>query len=500
MHKRSSGILLHITSLSGKYGIGDFGKCAYEFVDFLKNSNQKYWQILPMGVTGYGDSPYQSFSAFAGNPYFIDLDSLVVDNFLNMGDLKNLKDINSISNIQYDKLYIEKYKVLKVAFENFKLKSSIDILKDFRNKNSWWLENYALFMALKNKFNGKSWIDWPRDYRLKDKKTLKLARLSLKDEIEYHIFLQYLFSKQWDNLKSYANSNEIKIIGDIPIFVSTDSCDTWENPEMFEFDKKLKPKKVAGCPPDAFSKYGQLWGNVLYNWKNIESTKYSWWIKRVKHCFKLFDTVRIDHFRGFESYWAIPAEAKTAQHGKWKKGPGMKLFYAIKKALGNCDIIAEDLGFLTPKVQKLLKDSTYPGMKILQFAFDSREESDYLPHKYPKKSVAYTGTHDNQTTLGWYNNINSIDKKFCDDYLKNYLNSENLNSLSINWKFIEALWSSNSNLTIAPLQDFLGLDDSARMNTPSTLGNNWIWRVDSSLLTESLEKQISVLTKKHNRL
>ncbi|MGL6025496.1 MAG: 4-alpha-glucanotransferase, partial [Cetobacterium sp.] len=289
------------------------------------------------------------------------------------------------------------------------------------------------------------------------------------------------------------------IIGDIPIFVSTDSCDTWENPEMFEFNKKLKPKKVAGCPPDAFSDYGQLWGNVLYNWKHIESTNYSWWIKRVKHCFKLFDTVRIDHFRGFESYWAIPAGAKTAQYGKWTKGPGMKLFYAIKKALGNCDIIAEDLGFLTPKVQKLLKDSTYPGMKILQFAFDSREESDYLPHKYPKKSVAYTGTHDNETTLGWYNNINSIDKKFCDDYLKNYLNSETLNSLSINWKFIEALWSSNSNLTIAPLQDFLELDNSARMNTPSTLGKNWVWRVDSSLLTKSLEKQISLLTKKYNR-
>ncbi|WP_432205412.1 4-alpha-glucanotransferase (plasmid) [Cetobacterium somerae] len=499
MKDRSSGILLHITSLPGKYGIGDFGKCAYEFVDFLKESHQKYWQILPMGVTGYGDSPYQSFSAFAGNPYFIDLDSLVKMNLLTEADLKPLIDLNLISNIQYDKLYIERYKVLKKAFTNFKENSSLNILTNFKNKNIWWLDNYALYMAIKNKFNGKSWLEWPKNYKFRDKETLRKARIELQEEIEYHIFLQYLFDKQWKDLKQYANENNIKIIGDIPIFIATDSADTWENPKMFYFDKKLQPKKVAGCPPDAFSADGQLWGNVLYNWKNIENDNFKWWIKRVKSCFKLYDTVRIDHFRGFESFWAIPAKAKTARFGKWEKGPGMKLFYAIKKSLGDLDIIAEDLGFLTPKVHKLLKDSGYPGMKILEFAFDSREESDYLPHKYPKKSVAYTGTHDNQTVVGWYKTVNDKDKKFCDEYLDDFLKNSNSKTESINWKFIEALWSSNSNLVVAPMQDFLGLDDSSRMNTPSTLGGNWIWRFDSNLLNKELSKKISSITTQYKR-
>ncbi|MGL5355614.1 MAG: 4-alpha-glucanotransferase, partial [Cetobacterium sp.] len=393
----------------------------------------------------------------------------------------------------------ERYRVLESAFKNFKTNFSDDILTNFKNKNCSWLDNYSLFMALKKKFGGKSWLDWPREYRFKNKEVLKKARIELSDEIQYHIFLQYLFSEQWSELKSYANENNIKIIGDIPIFVSTDSSDTWENPEMFMFDKNLKPKKVAGCPPDAFSKYGQFWGNVLYNWKYIEADNYSWWIKRVKSCFKLYDTVRIDHFRGFESYWSIPAKAKTAQYGKWVKGPGMKLFFAIKKALGELDIIAEDLGFLTPKVYKLLKDSTYPGMKILQFAFDSREESDYLPHKYPAKSVAYTGTHDNQTTLGWYKSTNEKDREFCDEYLKDFLKLDSTENTSISEKFIEALMKSNSNLAITPLQDFLELDDSARMNTPSTLGGNWSWRVKESLLDSDLSNRISTLTKKYKR-
>lgn len=499
MKDRSSGILLHITSLPGDYGIGDFGKCAYDFVDFLEKSHQKYWQILPMGVTGYGDSPYQSFSAFAGNPYFIDLNALVETNFLEKEDLKSLTELNAVSNIQYDRLYIERYKVLKKAFFNFKNKNLLDTLNSFKNKNIWWLDNYALYMALKNKFNGSSWLEWPRTYKFRNKETLKKARTELKDEIEYHIFLQYLFDNQWKKLKSYANSKSIKIIGDIPIFIATDSADTWENPKMFCFDKKLQPKKVAGCPPDAFSADGQLWGNVLYNWKYIETDNFKWWIKRIKSCFKLYDTVRIDHFRGFESFWSIPAKAKTARFGKWEKGPGMKLFNTIKNSLGNLDIIAEDLGFLTPQVHKLLKDSGFPGMKILEFAFDPREESDYLPHKYPKKSVAYTGTHDNQTIVGWYNNISKEDKEFCDTYLDNFLKNTNISEKSINWKFVEALWSSNSQLVIAPMQDILGLDDSSRMNTPSTLGNNWVWRLNKSFFNDELSKKISVLTQKYNR-
>ena len=499
MKNRSSGILLHITSLPGEYGIGDFGKCAYEFVDFLEESHQKYWQILPMGTTGYGDSPYQSFSAFAGNPYFIDLNALVKMDILTKDDLTSLKELNSTSNIQYDRLYIERYKVLKKAFFNFKNKYSLNILENFKHKNIWWLDNYSLYMAIKNRFNGKSWLEWPRNYKFRDKKTLKEARVELKEDIQYHIFLQYLFNKQWSELKSYANNKNIKIIGDIPIFIATDSADTWENPKMFCFDKKLQPKKVAGCPPDAFSSDGQLWGNVLYNWKYIENDGFKWWIKRIKSCFKLYDTVRIDHFRGFESFWAIPAKAKTARFGKWESGPGMKLFNSIKKSLGDLDIIAEDLGFLTPKVHKLLKDSGFPGMKILEFAFDSREESDYLPHKYPKKSVAYTGTHDNQTVTGWYNSVNKKDKEFCDNYLNTFLKDKNSENQSINWKFIEALWSSNSQLVIAPMQDFLGLGDSSRMNTPSTLGNNWIWRVDKSSLDHTLSKKIATLTDRYKR-
>lgn len=499
MKKKSSGILLHITSLPGKYGIGDFGECAYEFVDFLTASHQKYWQILPMGITGYGDSPYQSFSSFAGNPYFIDLEEFIKLEVLNTGDLKTLAELNINPNIQYDKLYIERYLVLKKAFSNFKNKYSLNALENFKNKNIWWLENYALYMAIKNKFNGISWLNWPKNYRLRDRDTLKKAKLELKSEIEFHIFLQYFFYKQWKELKNYANSNNIKIIGDIPIFIATDSADTWENPKMFCFDKKLQPKKVAGCPPDAFSADGQLWGNVLYNWKYIEDNNFKWWIKRIKSCFKLYDTVRIDHFRGFESFWAIPAKAKTARFGKWENGPGIKLFNAIKKSLGNLDIIAEDLGFLTPKVHRLLKESGFPGMKILEFAFDSREESDYLPHKYPKKSVAYTGTHDNQTIVGWYSTINTKDKEFCDSYLKKFLADKNLQDDSINWKFIEALWNSNSQLVIAPMQDFLGLDDSSRMNTPSTLGDNWKWRVEKTLLTDEFSARIALLTQKYNR-
>ena len=500
MKNRASGILLHITSLPGEYGIGDFGKCAYNFVDFLESSNQKYWQILPMGVTGYGDSPYQSFSAFAGNPYFIDLNALVEDGFLSVDDLKILSEINKVDEIRYDKLYVERYAVLKKAFLSFKEKGECRELVKFRNKNVSWLENYSLYMAIKNSQGGKSWLEWPRNYRVRDKKSLKEARVSLKEEIEYHIFLQYLFDKQWNKLKKYANSKSIKIVGDIPIFIATDSADTWENPAMFCFDKKLAPKRVAGCPPDAFSKDGQLWGNVLYDWKYMEKTNYKWWIKRVKSCFKLYDTVRIDHFRGFESFWSIPAKAKTAKSGKWEKGPGMKLFDAIKKSLGNLDIIAEDLGFLTPQVIKLLKDSGYPGMKILEFAFDSREESDYLPHKYIENSVAYTGTHDNQTVLGWYRSVSEEERNYCEKYLKNFLGDKIKDDESISWKFIKAVWYSNSRLAIAPMQDFLELDDSARMNTPSTLGGNWVWRMTKdSCYSENLSKEIKQITKDSNR-
>ncbi|MGL4896955.1 MAG: 4-alpha-glucanotransferase, partial [Cetobacterium sp.] len=315
MLKRESGILLHISSLNGRYGIGDFGKSAYEFVDMLKRSNQKLWQILPLGITGYGDSPYQSFSAFAGNPYFIDLDEFLEMGLIEDKDLVELKKINEEEKINYEKLYIERYKVLRKAYANFKNKEEYQELKKFENKHSRWLSEYALFMSLKNRFNGVSWQEWPRAFRVRDKNVLKSSKNELNYDIEFYIFLEYFFRKQWKKLKNYANRNNVKIIGDIPIFVSTDSVDTWINPEMFQFDRKLKPRKVAGCPPDAFSVDGQLWGNVLYNWQVIKATDYSWWIDRIKDCFNLYDVVRIDHFRGFDSYWSIPAQDKTARNG-----------------------------------------------------------------------------------------------------------------------------------------------------------------------------------------
>lgn len=497
MLKRESGILLHITSLPGKYGIGDLGKGAYEFVDFLEKTQQKLWQVLPLGVTGYGDSPYQAFSAFAGNPYFIDLDEFLERKMLSDSDLKILKELNREEKINYGTLYNERYKVLRKAYENFKKIDEYLEIEKIKKRYSSWLPEYSLFMALKNHFNGVSWQEWPRAYRVRDKKVLSQAKVELKDEIEFYIFLEYFFRKQWLKLKEYANTKGIKIIGDIPIFVSTDSVDTWTKPEMFQFDKNLRSKKVAGCPPDAFSATGQLWGNVLYNWKVIKKDGYKWWIDRIKDCFKLYDIVRIDHFRGFDSYWAIPARDKTAKNGKWEIGPGIELFKTIKKKLGNVAIIAEDLGFLTSRVKKLLKDSGYPGMKILQFGFDGRIDNEYLPEFAPKNSITYTGTHDNQTTRGWCENLTEKDIKFSKEYLQKYLN-EKIEELNPRY-FIEAAFKSKSNWVIIPMQDLLNLDDGARMNTPSTLGNNWCWRLKNLNISDENIEYLKEITQKYQR-
>lgn len=500
MLKRSSGVLMHITSLPGKYGIGDFGNCAYEFVDFLIKSKQKLWQVLPLGGTGYGDSPYQSCSAFAGNPYFISLDEFLKKGLIKEEDLIILEKLNCHEGIDYSGLYIHRNTVLKKAYQNFKLTDEFSELEKMKIKYSNWLPEYALFMALKNKFNGISWQEWPRVYRVRDKKVLDEAKIELNDEINFYIFLEYFFRKQWRKLKSYANKNGIKIIGDIPIFVATDSADTWANPSMFQFDKKFRPKKIAGCPPDVFSVDGQLWGNVLYDWKVIKKENYSWWIDRIKDCFKLYDIVRIDHFRGFDSYWSIPAKNKTARIGKWETGPGIDLFRAIKKAVGNVDIIAEDLGFLTPRVRRLLEASGYPGMKILQFAFGTDETNEYLPTNVTKNSVIYTGTHDNQTLVGWYNTIGEDEKEFCHNYISKYL-GKTVKEVEedIVFAMIEAMWKSKAVFAIVPMQDLLKLDDSARMNTPSTLGNNWQWRLKTNPVTDELTEKLKELTIKYKR-
>ncbi|MEG0771938.1 4-alpha-glucanotransferase [Clostridium sp.] len=492
MIKRSSGILMHITSLPSPYGIGTFGKEAYAFVDFLIKAGQKYWQILPLGSTSFGDSPYQSFSAFAGNPYFIDLDLLTKEGILNKEDYITLDFGDNSEKVDYEKIFNNKMAVLRIAFIKSKGKYEKSIEK-FKEEHGHWLEDYALYMAVKEEFQLKSWQQWDEDIKLREINALKKYKKKLKEEIEYWVFLQYLFFKQYCELKQYANSNGIKIIGDIPIYVAEDSADTWANSELFLLDEIKKPTVVSGCPPDAFSETGQLWGNPIYNWELLEKQGYKWWIERIRANSKLYDVTRIDHFRGFESYWEIPYGDETAVNGTWVKGPGMKLFTAIKESLGEINIIAEDLGFLTDKVINFRIQSGYPGMKVLQFAFDSREESDYLPHNYDKNCVVYTGTHDNDTVNGWFKNTSKEDVDFAVKYLK--LTEEE----GYNWGFIRGALSSVGNLAIAQMQDFLGLGEESRMNIPSTLGGNWQWRVKKEALSDELAQKIYEVTKLYGR-
>lgn len=492
MIKRSSGILMHITSLPSDYGIGTFGKVAYEFVDFLVKAGQKYWQILPVGPTGAGDSPYQSFSAFAGNPYLIDFDFLNKEGLLHKEDYENIDFGEDLTKVDYEKIFNNKMPILRTAFKNSKGKYKCEI-KRFRDENKDWLDDYTLYMAVKGKFDLKSWQDWDEDIKLRDEKALAFYREELKEEIDYWVFLQYIFFNQWTALKNYANTNGIKIIGDIPIYVAEDSADTWANSEVFLLDDDKRPIVVSGCPPDAFSETGQLWGNPIYRWDYLEETGYKWWINRIERNIELYDVTRIDHFRGFESFWQIPHGEETAVNGKWVKGPGVKLFNTVKEALGEVDIIAEDLGYLTEEVIDFRIATGYPGMKVLEFAFDTREESDYLPHNYDKNCVVYTGTHDNETIIGWFENAQKSDVDFAKKYFK--LNKKE----GYNWGFIRGALSSVGNLAIAQFQDYLGLGSEARMNIPSTLGGNWIWRVRKEALTNKLAEKINKITKLYGR-
>lgn len=503
MFKRSSGILIHISSLPSDYGIGDFGLGAYEFIDFLERSGQKLWQILPMGQTGYGDSPYQSFSAFAGNPYFIDLNKFIEKGYLKEEDLKILKENNNSEKVDYDFLYYNKYPILKKAYEKFcelgGSKEQEEMVK-FKEENKYWIEDYCLYMALKSKYNNKSWQKWPKKLKFRDKKVLENMKLTLDYEMNFYLFLQHNFYQQWKKLRDYANSKKIKIIGDIPIFIAEDSADAWSKGKLFAFDKYKKPKKVAGCPPDDFSADGQLWGNPLYNWEYNKKTGYEWWVERIKSCFELYDIVRIDHFRGFDSYWAIRAGRKNARKGRWEKGPGIDLFNKIKKRLGNLPIIAEDLGFLTPSVEKLLADSGYPGMKIFEFGFygtdEELKENPYLPHMYPENSSAYIGTHDNSTAIGWYETLDKSIKKRCDEYLSKM---EGVTSEETNIKMVEGLFSSKALITVVQMQDILGLNDTARMNIPGTPSGNWQWRMKKDYITKELEGKLKKITTKFER-
>ncbi|BCZ48509.1 4-alpha-glucanotransferase [Clostridium gelidum] len=493
--KRGSGIIMHIASLPGKYGIGTFGKEAYEFADFLKKAGQRYWQILPLGQTSYGDSPYQSFSAFAGNPYFIDFDILEKDGLLNKNDYNQISWGDNSEVIDYGLIFTEKMKVLRLAYENSKKNNKPEDLKSFEEIEASWLDDYALFMSVKAEFNLESSQTWDDNIRLRKEKTLKIKKEQLTDEIEYWKFLQYEFFKQWKNLKDYVNKLEIEIIGDIPIYVAEDSSDLWSNPKIFLLDQKtLKPIKIAGCPPDAFSETGQLWGNPIYNWKYLNKTGYRWWVDRIKQSLKLYDVLRIDHFRGFEAYWAIPYGDTTAKNGEWVKGPEMKLFDAIKEELGDINIIAEDLGLLTEETISFRKKTGFPGMKVLAFAFSGESENPYLPHNYEQNCVAYTGTHDNDTARGWIETTgNKAEVENAIEYLK--LTEEE----GYNWGTIRGIWGSVANTSIALMQDFLNLGNEARINFPSTMENNWCWRAKDGVFTNELANKIYILTRIYGR-
>ena len=482
-----------VFSLPSKYGIGCFSKEAYKFVDKLKKAGQSYWQILPLGPTGYGDSPYQSFSTFAGNPYYIDLKTLIKDGLLTKKECKEYDFGEKEDEIDYEKIYRARFKVLKKAYDRFEKGKDYN---DFVNENSYWLEDYALYMAIKDRNNGVSWKEWEAPLRDREESALAQAREELAEEIDFYRFQQYEFDRQWKKLRAYANAQGVKIIGDIPIYVAFDSADTWASPELFQFDENNNPTGVAGCPPDAFSATGQLWGNPLYNWEYHKETGYAWWIQRIAYCLKLYDVVRIDHFRGFDEYYAIPYGEETAVNGKWMPGPGMDLFRAIEAKLGRPEIIAEDLGFLTPSVLKLLKDSGFPGMKVLQFAFDARESSNYLPHTYPTNCVVYTGTHDNDTTRGWYHEVG----KDARDFAKEYMCKPRLDEDTLTGDFIAMAMSSVADLCVIPMQDYLNLGSSARINIPSTLGGNWVWRMTKKQFSDSVVDEIARVTKLYGRM
>ena len=501
---RAAGILMPITSLPTNYGIGTIGKEAYEFADFLKGAGQKYWQILPVGPTSYGDSPYQSFSTFAGNPYMIDLDTLCAEGLLTPDDYKAIDWGCDSEKIDYEKIYNNRFAVLKIAFENFSSKTYDEAAKKkFKNwcakaKVKSWLDNYALYMSVKASFNNKAWTEWEDEsIRLRTDEGIKTYKKKMAKEISFWKFVQFKFYEQWEAFRAYVNGLGIEIIGDMPIYVAMDSADTWANPEVFWLDDDRKPVCVAGCPPDYFSATGQLWGNPLYNWKYLKETGYKWWFARIKAASELFDMTRIDHFRAFNDYYAIPYGAENAINGKWMDGPGIEFFNLMKKELGDLPIIAEDLGTMNDGVIKLLKDSGYPGMKVLEFAFDSDEENNYLPHTYTPNCVVYSGTHDNDTLIGWMNEMMDV-KKQCVDFAREYCKMPD--DEPFNWGIIRTAYESVSNYCIIQMQDYLGLGSEARINIPSTLGGNWEWRVRRDYAANGLAKKIKELTVTYNRL
>ena len=493
MTKRSSGVLMHITSLPGEFGIGTFGKSAYDFVDFLEETKQTYWQILPLTTTSYGDSPYQSFSAVAGNLNLIDFSLLKEEGLLEESDYSNVNFGENPEKIDYALLFEVRRPILEKAVANTaKYSNVLAEIEKFEKDNSSWLADYAEYMAIKESFGYQSFIHWDEDIKKGEKAAREKYRTELQDSIRYYTVTQYFFFKQWLALKEYANDKGVKIIGDMPIYVSADSVEMWTMPELFKVDENNEPLYVAGCPADDFSPTGQLWGNPIYDWEKHKEQGFSWWIYRVQESFKIYDVLRIDHFKGFSDFWQIDKDAENAVNGTWEAGPGIELFQKIKEQLGDLPIIAENLGFIDEKAEKLLDDSGYPGMKILQFAFPGEDNLD-RPHHYTQNSVAYTGTHDNDVVNGWYEKLSESEQELVSEYL-NRRNDE-----TITEAMIRGIYSSVSDYAIVTMQDLLDKDATSRMNVPSTVGGNWEWRMVAEDLTEERKEFLRNITVRYSR-
>ena len=492
---RYAGVLLSVTSLPSRYGIGCFDQAAYDFVDWLAQAGQRYWQILPLGATSHGgsdDSPYQAFSAFAGNPYMISLDALVEEGVLTRQECDSCDFGSNPEKVDFDKLHENRLALLHLAYQ----RSDISLNQEFRafcSENHWWLNDYALFMALKSFFQEAPFSQWPEDIRMHWGFALDYYNRTLYFDVEFHKYLQFQFFRQWQKLKRYANEKHIEIVGDIPIYVSPDGADVWAHPELFQLGQNNVPTAIAGCPPDSFAQDGQVWGNPLYRWDYHKSTGYQWWVTRLWHSFQLYDLVRIDHFRGFDEYFSIPAGAETAKGGHWEKGPGMDLFNTIRHRLGPVRVIAEDLGFMTDTVRQMVKDSGYPNMKVLQFASDPQDiggSNDYWPHNYSANCVVYTGTHDNETLAGWFAGLSKAAKA----QLRSYIGNQDTPDKRMYQPLIRLAMNSVAQDCIIPIQDHLGLSNQARMNQPGTVGVNWRWRLAPGLLTPELARSVKAMT------
>jgi 4-alpha-glucanotransferase len=505
IHTRSSGILLHVSSLPGRFGIGDFGPSAYQFADFLAETGQRVWQVLPLVPVGLGYSPYSSPSTFAGNPLFISPDLLVRDGLLTEEDVRDVPDFGQ-DRVDYARVIEYKYAILERAFERFVSSASAELVADYElfvEQNMEWLDEYTLFMALKDAHGDSNWTEWPDELVRRDPEALIRARATHARRVDFHRFMQYVFERQWQSLKDYCNKRSIQIFGDLPIYVAHDSADVWSNQHLFFLDDRGNPEVVAGVPPDYFSETGQRWGNPIYRWNVMRENGFAWWVRRFSRLFQQVDLLRLDHFRAFEAYWEIPASEETAINGRWVEGPGAELFHRVREKLGKLKIVAEDLGIITPGVRDLMRQFEFPGMAVLQFAFDGDVDSDYLPHNFIRNLVAYTGTHDNNTTVGWWHGQNGTQDAAsaarARAFARKYVQADAVEDGQVHWAFVRVMMASVANLVITPLQDILGLGSEARMNIPGSSESNWGWRFRQDAITPEIKRRLRSLTEVYGR-